>query len=97
MKFKTFEEYKDFDAEYSDLAKEYAKLIISTYIDKKDEDYTLEYVFADIIEGDELHEDQEIMIKESLTDYLENLLEESKKIRDVDEIQSDRNEKKFNI
>jgi hypothetical protein len=93
MKFKTFEEYKDFDVEYSgDISEEYAKMIISEYIDKKD-DSTLESVYAEIIKGDQLDEDQEIMIQESLTNYLKQLYKDSKKIRNVVEIDSN----KFNI
>lgn len=82
-KVKQFEEYTlDLDGNISE---EYAKLIISTYIEKKD-DETLESVYADIINGDELDEDQAYIIKNELQDYLYNLYEEAKNIRKIIEI-----------
>ncbi len=54
-KIKTFEKYNNFDAEYSgDISEEYAKLIISEFIDRQDETSTLESVYAEIIKGDEI-------------------------------------------
>lgn len=75
---KKFEEY-ELDLENSNFTNEYAKLIISTYLDKKD-DETLESVYAEIIEGDELEEQQNLIIRE-LQMYLLVLWKESKKVR----------------
>ena len=79
MKIKKFESYKLGD---DDITIEYCKLIISTYIDKKD-DETLESVYADIVKGDELDENQAYIIKNELQDYLYNLFEDAKKIRPI--------------
>ena len=87
---KTFEKYKNFDAEYSDIAEEYAKLIISEFIDRQDDVSTLESVYAEIVKGDELEEDQAIMIKESLVDYLSSLSQEAENIRDIEEIEAEK-------
>lgn len=90
MKIKKFESYTiDNDG---DIAEEYSKLIISTYIDKKD-DETLESVYAEIVKGDDLDEDQAYIIKNELQDYLYRLYEESTKIRPIIEIDAS----KYNI
>lgn len=47
MKIKKFEKY-NIDIENGDIPEEYAKLIISAYIDKDLDDISLEDVFADI-------------------------------------------------
>jgi len=87
---KIFEKYElDFD---SDIGEEYAKLIISTYIDKKN-DETLESVYCDIIKKDKLAEYQEYIVKNILQDYLYELFEKSKEITNVIEIET----KKYNI
>ena len=90
MKLKKFEEYTlDVDG---DIAEEYAKLIVSKYIDKKN-DESLESVYATIIKGDEIEEGNAYIIKNTLQDYLYNLYEEASKIRKIIEIEKD----KFNI
>ena len=89
MKIKKFESYKLGD---DDITIEYCKLIISTYIDKQD-DETLESVYADIIKGDELDDDQAYIIKNELQDYLYNLFQDAKKIRPIIEIEAS----KYNI
>lgn len=90
MKIKKFEKYElDLDGE---IAEEYAKLIISTYLDKKN-DESLESVFAEIIRKDELGEDEEYIIKNILQDYLYNLFEDASKIKKVHEIEA----KKYNL
>lgn len=91
MKIEKFnEKYKNFDAEYSDIAEEYAKLIISEFIDKQDDISTLESVYANIIKGDELEEDQAIMIRESLINYLSALCEDAENIRDIEDIEAEK-------
>ena len=83
MKLKRFEAYTiDTD---DDIAIEYAKLIISEYIDKKN-DETLESVYADIIKGDEIAESEAYIIKNQLQDYLYGLFEEDKEIRKIQDI-----------
>jgi len=92
MKLKKFEKYiVDIDGG-DDISLEYAKLIISTYIDNSNNE-SLESVYADIIKGDDLDEEQEAMIQESLTFLLKNWYIASKNIRKVVEIDKD----KFNI
>jgi len=88
---KKFEEYT-IDLDGGDISYEYTKLIISTYIDKKDE-VTLESVYADIIKGDDLDEDQAYIIKNTLQDYLFELYEESRNIRPIVEIDAN----KYNV
>jgi len=89
MKIEKFnEKYKKFDSEYSDITEEYAKLIISEFIDKQDNVSTLESVYAKIIKIDDLDEDQAIMIKESLIDYLTRLQSDAENIRDIEEIEA---------
>ncbi len=68
------------------------KLIISTYLDKKN-DETLESVYAKIIIGDEIDKGSAYIIKNELQDCLYNLYEDAKKIRSIIEIEKD----KFNI
>lgn len=88
---KKFEEYK-IDVEGDDIAIEYVKYIISQYCDRKN-DESLESVYADVIKGDDLDEDQAYIIKNELQDYLYNLYEEAEKIRKIIEIDAN----KYNI
>ena len=89
-KIKKFEEY-ELDVDGGEIAQEYAKLIISTYIDRTNE--TIESVYAEVIKGDQLDEDQAYIIKQELQDYLYNLYEESSKIRKIIDIDA----KKYNL
>ena len=91
MKLKRFEKYQ-LDIDSGEIDQEYCKLIISTYLDKKN-DETLESVYAKIIIGDEIEEGNAYIIKNEMQDYLYNLYEEAKKIRSIIEIKKD----KFNI
>ena len=94
MKLRKFEEYTIDIDNGDDISKEYVKLIISTYLDKKEnENETLESVYADIINKDELDEDQAYIIKNELQDYLYNLYEEAKNIREIIEIDAN----KYNV
>ena len=83
---KKFEEYT-LDIDGGEIAEEYAKLILSTYIDKKDGE-SLESVYKDIIVGDQLDEDQAYIIKNTLQDYLYTLFDEAKDIRKILDIES---------
>lgn len=89
MKVQKFNEKYDLDLEYDDITVEYAKLIISTYIDKKNEE-TLESVFLDVIKGDDLDDDRAEMIKPELLNYIKNLYNDAKSIRQIHEIESDK-------
>jgi len=88
---KKFEEY-ELDVDGGEIAEEYVKLIISEFIDKKN-DETLESVYADVIRDDQLDDEQEYIIKNELQDYAYTLFEQSKNIRKLIEIDS----KKYNI
>jgi len=91
MKIKKFEKYTiDFDGD--DLGTEYSKLIISTYLDKKD-DSTLESVYAEIVKEHNIEEEHEYIIKNTLQDYLYNLYDDATRIRKIVEIEA----KKYNI
>ena len=85
MKLKRFEAYT-LDTE-DDIAIEYAKLIVSTYIDKKNEE-TLESVYVDIIKGDEIDESEAYIIKNELQDYLYSLYKEAAKIIKIQDIET---------
>jgi hypothetical protein len=87
---KKFEEYKfEYD---DDIATEYTKLIVSKYIDKKNEE-TLESVYYDVVKGDDLDEDQAYIIKNTMQVYLYNLYLESKDIKTIIGIEAN----KYNI
>jgi hypothetical protein len=87
---KFFEQYNlDVDSD-SGIAEEYVKLIISTYIDKQNDGVTLEKAFIDVITGDELDDSHVYIIKNELQDFLYNLYEDAKKIREVVEIDANK-------
>ena len=86
---KKFEEYT-LDVDTGDMAEEYAKLILSTYIDKQDGE-SLESVYKEVIVGDKLDDqEQEEVIKTALTHYLHKLYKDSKYIRNVLDIESNK-------
>ena len=90
---KKFEKY-ELDIENGEIANEYAKLIISTYLDK--DGYgndTLESVYAEIVKGDEIEKDQAYIIKQELMECLFDLYKEAKNIRPILEIEL----KKYNL
>ena len=88
MNLKKFEEY-EIDNDGDNIAIEYAKYIISEYLDKKN-DETLESVYSEIIKGDKLDEELEYIIKNELQDYLYNLYENARKIRKIIKITADK-------
>ena len=92
MKLKKFEKYIVDLEGGDDISLEYAKLIISTFIDNSNKE-SLESVYADIIKGDDLDETQEAMIQESITFLLKNWYIASKSIRKVIEIDAN----KYNV
>ena len=89
MKIKKFNEKYDLDIDGDEITIEYAKVIISAYIDKKNEE-SLESVFLDVIKGDDLDDDRAEMIKVELLDYLKNLYNDARVIRKIHEIEADR-------
>ena len=91
MKIQKFEKYS-MDMDNGDIAEEYAKLIISQFIDT-DEKFNLEGVFIDTIKIDNLDEDNANMIKQGMINYLEYLLICAKKIRMMHEIDAE----KYNV
>jgi hypothetical protein len=91
MKIKKFENY-DIDIENGEIPEEYAKLIISKYIDSELDNISLEDIFADIIKNDNLYEEANIIKHEMLT-YIKKLFNETRGIRDIYEIDAE----KYNI
>jgi len=91
---KKFELFDWDEHEDDELVVKYAKYIISSYLDKTDDDDdTLESVFAEIADNDELEEEQQEWVINELQDYLLKLYRESKKVRTLMNIDS----KKYNL
>lgn len=88
---KRFEKYK-MDIDQGDLGEEYAKYVVSKYIDSPD-NITLEKVYADLVNKDNLDESQAYIIKNEILVYISYLLNEAKKIRDILTI----NAEKYNL
>lgn len=94
MKINRFNEKYNIDLDSDDIAIEYAKHIISEFIDKENEGITLEKVFYDIVKGDEIDKiEMESHVKVEIVFYLDYLLKEAKKIRKIPQIEAD----KFNL
>lgn len=89
MKIKKFNEKYEIDFD-GDIAEEHAKIILSEYLDKMLDGLTLEEVFRDIVDGDELEEDQEYMIKQALIDLTYNINNDANNIRSKLEYNSDK-------
>jgi len=89
MKIKKFNEKYEIDGE-GEIAEEMAKIILSEYLDRKIDDVTLEDVFRDIIDGDELDETQEYIIKQELMDLTYNINQDAHKIRNKTQIEADK-------
>lgn len=90
MKIKRFNEKYEVDTDYSSgISEEYAKLIVSEYLDRVDKDdnkiVTLQDVFNEIIKGDELEEDQEILIIEDLKDLGVDIAKQASKLKTSEE------------
>jgi len=93
MKIKKYKENYKMDQEEGDIAEEYAKFILSEYLDKHIDGVTLEDVFRSVVDVDELDEDQEYIIKQELMDLSYNIVQGAKKIRKKLEIDTD----KYNV
>jgi hypothetical protein len=87
---KKFEKYT-IDIDLGEIGEEYAKYIISKFIDS--DDITLEKVYADLINRDDLDDSQAYIIKNEILVYLSYLINEAKKIRDILTI----NAEKYNL
>jgi len=82
MKIKLFEEYK-LDSG-GDIATEYAKQIISKFIDKDiTENLTLEQIFHKIVKDDNLNESQQHIIIQELIEYTYNLNDNANQVRTI--------------
>jgi len=80
MKIKLFEEYKLGSG--GDIAMEYAKQIISKFIDKDiTENLTLEQIFHKIVKDDDLDESQQHIIIQELIEYTYNLNGKARQVR----------------
>jgi len=95
MNIKKFEAY-NMDYDINDIGDEYAKLIISKFIDEERQDKSLEDVFYEIAISDELEEHQE-SVKYSMIMYLTKLLSKTKKLKSVEKIGLDKETKKYNL
>jgi hypothetical protein len=91
MKIKKFEKY-NIDIENVDIPEEYAKLIVSQYIDTDLDNISIEDIFADIIKSDQLYDQADIIKQEMLT-YIKKLFNDTRKIRSIEEIDA----QKYNI
>ena len=89
MKIKKFNEKYKIDEE-GEISEEMAKFILSEYLDKKLDSATLEDVFRDIIDTDELDEDQEYIIKQELIELTYNIAQQANKIRKKIKIDTDK-------
>jgi len=96
MKIQKFEKY-NMDIDNGSIAEEYAKSIISKYIDT-DVPYVngddanwhkLEKIYAEVIKGDNI-EDHGDVIKNEMIDYLIYLVKNVKKIRPLYEIEAEK-------
>lgn len=102
MKIDKFNEKYKIDTEFkSEISTEYAKLILSEYIDKYDDEddnkNRLQDVYVNIIKSDELDEYQELMIIDSLRDFTTELIKYVKKLKTVEEYNLNQNVEKYNV
>lgn len=89
MKIQKFEKY-NIDMNCDDIAEEHAKLILSEYLDKMSDGLTLEDVFRNVVDTDELEEDIEYMIKQALIELTYNIKNDVSKLRTKMEYDSDK-------
>lgn len=94
---KKFEEYNNGQVDIEgDVGEEYAKVIISKYIDEDANGKSLEDIFYSIGKGDELIDVDDAIIY-SIIEYLEDMLSQAKKLRKIKDIALDKETKKFNL
>jgi len=72
MNIKKFEEYK-FPDDHDDIGDEYAKIIISRFIDNDLDGKTMQEIYNSIIKEEGLEEEQEDLILESVSRYSDRL------------------------
>jgi len=89
MLIKRFNEKYEIEYE-NNIAIEYAKCILSEFIDKINDDITLEEVYFDFIKGDDLEQDQADMIKSELMRLLLDTLKEAKTLREIHKIEAEK-------
>jgi len=88
MEIKKFEKY-EIDQEY-EIGEEYAKFIISQFMDRESGGSTLESIYAEIVKGDDLDEVQEEIIRHEIIEYAKHIYDDAKKIRELQEIDADK-------
>lgn len=91
MKVQKFEKYK-WNIDSGNIATEYAKVIISKYIDEETDTSVADFerIYLNVINGDELDTDQADIIKSEMIEYLEYLTKNAKKIRPLHEIEAEK-------
>jgi hypothetical protein len=99
MKIKLFEEY---EMEYDgDIGEEYAKMVISKYIDNDLDNKTLEDTFYDLLKDDDAvlndGDEHDEAIIYSIIRYLEETLTQARKLKKIKQIGLNREAKKFNL
>lgn len=95
MNIKKFEKYK-MELDFSDISTEYAKKIISEFIDSDLNDVSLEEIFYKNGKYGQL-EDHDEIIRNTIIDYLEKMLKSAKKLRSLKEIGLDLETKNYNL
>jgi hypothetical protein len=92
MKIKKFNENYNIDYE-GDIGTEYAKFILSEYIDKELDGKSLQEIFIEIVESDELEESQEYIVIQELKEVCYDIYKQSQKLKTKIEYDSS----KYNI
>ncbi len=80
MNIKKFEEYKIVD-EHDDIGDEYAKIILSRFIDTELDGKTIQNIYNDIIIEEELDDSQEEMILYAIYEYSKEIAKEAKELK----------------
>lgn len=89
MKIRKFNEKYKLDLE-DDIGTEYAKYIISKFIDKENDGASIESIYKEVIEDEDLDEHQAEIVKYMIETWLSNTLKFAKKIRPLFQIDSDK-------
>ncbi len=89
MKIRKFFEQYELDLDNGEIGEEYAKMIISKFIDKDADGSTLEQIYKDVVKADNLDEDQAFFVRQDLIIYTKDLLNQAQKIRDIYKIDAE--------
>jgi len=95
MDIKKFEQYK-FDDDNDNIGAEYAKIIISKFIDNDttfSKKLTLENILHEIVKDEELDESQQYIIIQELIDYTHTLNSNANQVKTIFESEQE----KFNL